>query len=204
MPLLAQIIDTDLPFTVMAEVSKAIALGYRASSELIRAHPVLQTNPKASSGYVRRACVDHFLSNIPKKLPDSKLKASLESNRNGSSTHIVLRSNRLTLTTHHVQSSRRTLLKNSLYSKALSSPNHDLFGYEAEDQNFDTAYGQILHGAGPHLEFASLVIPDPNCRVAIYTRAIPLPSLEEVKEEKIDDEIGNLFESIAPQVRDAK
>lgn len=204
MPSIAHIIDDDLPFTRLAELSKAVALAYRASAELLRTHPILQTNPTASAGYIRRACVDHFLANIPRNLPNSGLTATLESNKNRSSSHIVLRSPRLVMTAHHVKSSRTKMLKSRLYSKTLSSPNFDLFSDNSGEAEFEVAYGQILHGAGPSLEFMSLVIPDSECKVAQYTRPIPLPSIEEVKEEKIDDEINNLFESIFTETRAAK
>lgn len=199
MPTIAEIIDQELPFNQMAQVSKAIALAYRASGQVMRAHPVLQTNPKAAAGYIKRACVDHFLSNIPRDNPSANISASLESNRNGSSQHIVLRTKRLVMTAHHVQSTRKKMIKSSLYNRALSSPNYDLFGDTSGEANNEFTCGQLLHGAGNTLEFMSLVIPDSNCRIALYTRHIPLPSIEEVREEKIDDEIQNIFERLAQE-----
>lgn len=199
MPTISEFIDQELPFDRMAHVSKAIALAYRASGQVMRAHPVLQTNPKAAAGYIKRACVDHFLANIPRDNPGSNISASLENNRNGSSQHIVLRTGRLVMTAHHVQSSRKKMIKNSLYNRALSSPNYDLFGDTSGESSLDITCGQLLHGAGNSLEFMSLVIPDSDCKIALYTRHIPLPSTEEVREEKIDDEIQNIFEKLAQE-----
>jgi hypothetical protein len=150
-------------------------------------------------GYVKRACVDHFLANLPRDLPLSGLSATLESNRNGSSRHIVLRSTHLVITAHHVSSPRDKMIKSALYNRALSSPNYDLFSDVSGQVEFEIACGQLLHGSGPTLEFMSLVIPDPECKVALYTRNIPLPSAEEVREEKIDDDIQNLFERLASE-----
>ncbi|VVN75793.1 hypothetical protein [Pseudomonas fluorescens] len=204
MPSLPQVIDTDLSFDKMAAISKAIALGYRASSEIIRGNAVLGTNAMAASGHIKRACVDHFLSAVPGSAPESGISARMESNRNGSSKHIVLRSGRLVLTAHNVNSSRTKMLKSSLYNRVLSSPNMDLFSESYDDNESDIVCGQLLHGSKSNLEFMSLVIPDANCKVSLYTRQIPLPKFEEVREEKIEDNLDNLFEQLTKEFEQSK
>lgn len=200
MPTIPEIIDADLPFTRMAEISKAIALGYKASAAIIRSNPVLGTNPMASSGHIKRSCIDHFLAAIPGVIPGSGVSARIESNRTGSSRHIVLRSDRMILTAHHVQSTRSKMIKSSLYNRVLSSPNYDLFSDSHSEHADSTLCCQLLHGSKAHLEFISLVVPDSSCRVALYTRAIPLPAVEEIKEEKIEDSIGALFNQISDEI----
>lgn len=200
MPTIPEIIDTDLPFTKMAEISKAIALGYKASAAILRANPVLGTNPMASSGHIKRSCVDHFLASIPGALPGAGISARIESNRTGSSRHIVLRSERTILTAHHVQSSRSKMIKSSLYNRVLSGPNYDLFS-DAHSEHVDKILCcQLLHGSKAFLEFISLVVPDPSCKASLYTRSIPLPSTEEIEEEKIEDSIGQLFNTISEEI----
>lgn len=205
MPTIPQIIDADLPFDKMAEISKAVALAYRASAEIMRSNAALGTNSMAAAGHIKRACVDHFLSGVPGILPDSGISARMESNRNGSSKHIVVRSGRLILTAHNVQSSRAKMVKSSLYNRVLSSPNLDLFSESYAEHSDPAVCGQLLHGSKASLEFMSLIIPDATCQSAIYTRQIPLPSLEEIREEKIDDKIENLFEQFTKSIeRDGK
>ncbi len=199
MPSLPQLIDTDLSFEKMAVISKAVALGYRASQEIIRGNTVLGTNVMAVSGHIKRACIDHFLAAVPGSSPASGITSQLESNRNGSSKHVVVRSGRLVLTAHNVNSPRTKMLKSSLYNKVLSSPNFDLFSNSYEEHESDVVCGQLLHGSKTMLEFMSLVIPDANCKIALYTRQIPLPTVEEVREEKIDDSLNNLFEQITKE-----
>ncbi|MBK3446379.1 hypothetical protein [Pseudomonas lactis] len=204
MPTLPQVIDTDLSFDKMAAISKAVALGYRASQEIIRGNAVLGTNAMAASGHIKRACVDHFLSAVPASAPESGITARIESNRNGSSKHIVLRSGRLIITAHNVNSSRTKMLKSSLYNKVLSSPNMDLFSQIYDESENEIVYGQLLHGSKSSLEFMSLVIPDANCKMSLYTRQIPLPKLEEVREEKIEDNLDNLFEQLTKEFEKSK
>jgi hypothetical protein len=204
MPSLPQLIDTDLSFEKMAVISKAVALGYRASLEIIRGNAVLGTNVMAASGHIKRACVDHFLAAVPGSAPDSGISSRMESNRNGSSKHIVVRSGRLVLTAHNVNSPRTKMLKNSLYNRVLSSPNMDLFSESYEEHESEIVCGQLLHGSKATLEFMSLVIPDANCRRSLYTRQIPLPTFEEVREEKIEDNLDNLFEKITKEFEQSK
>lgn len=201
MPTIPEIIDADLPFTKMAEISKAIALGYRASAAIMRANPVLGTNPMASSGHIKRSCIDHFLAAVPGAIQAGGISARIESNRNGSSRHIVLRADRTILTAHHVQSTRSKMIKSSLYNRVLSSPNYDLFSDAHSEHEAATLCCQLLHGSKSTLEFISLVVPDPSCKVALYTRAIPLPTIEEIKEEKIEDSIGALFNQISEEIK---
>lgn len=204
MPSLPQIIDLDLSFEKMAVISKAVALGYRASSEIMRSNAVLGTNAMAASGHIKRACIDHFLAAVPGSVPGSGITARMDSNRNGSSKHIVVSSGRLVLTAHNVNSPRTKMIKSSLYNRVLSSPNLDLFSETHEEHGADIVCGQLLHGSKALLEFMSLVIPDAKCNRSLYTRQIPLPTFEEVREEKIEDSLGNLFEKLSKEFEQSK
>lgn len=178
MKTIAEIIDEDLNFTNLTNISKAISLAYRATQE-------------AALGYIRKACIDHFLFN----LANDSFNTALESNRNKSSYHVVLRANRLTMTSHHVKGARKNIIKNALYNKALSSPNLSLFPEDNIEVISDTICAQILHGSGTKLEFLNLVVPDQECKFALYTRYIPVCSEEEIHEEKINDDLQSILQS---------